>query len=157
MSSKQGYSDLITRIRNGYRANLVSVSFVHTSRNVRLLRVLRDGGFISGWSERVASNIESKNVKDLSLSNFTKGTVFLRYVDGVPALLSIETISKQSRRVYLTLSEIEVFFDEEGFAFRPVGSDACRAPATPRKSPGAVPIAHSAWASRSSPAIARLG
>lgn len=115
MSSNQGYSDLITRIRNGYRANLVSVSFVHTSRNVRLLRVLRDGGFISGWSDRVASNIESKNVKDLSLSNFTKGTVFLRYVDGVPALLSIETISKQSRRVYLTLSEIEVFLDEEGF------------------------------------------
>ena len=99
MTSKQGYSDLMTRIRNGYMAKLESIPFVHTSRNISLLRILRDEGFISGWSENIPSGLESQDIKDLEVSNFNKGSVFLKYTSGEPALLSIETISKQSRRV----------------------------------------------------------
>ena len=95
MTSKQGYSDLMTRIRNGYMAKLESIPFVHTSRNISLLRILRDEGFISGWSENIPSGLE--------------------YTSGEPALLSIETISKQSRRVFMSVIEMEAFLRKEGF------------------------------------------
>jgi len=115
MTSKQGYSDLMTRIRNGYMAKLESIPFVHTSRNISLLRILRDEGFISGWSENIPSGIESQDIKDLEVSNFNKGSVFLKYTSGEPALLSIETISKQSRRVFMSVIEMEAFLRKEGF------------------------------------------
>ena len=75
MTSKQGYSDLMTRIRNGYMAKLDSVTFTHTSRNVNLLRILRDEGFISGWSENVLLFRIGKT-KRLKVSNFNEGTCF---------------------------------------------------------------------------------
>jgi len=115
MTSKQGYSDLMIRIRNGYMAKLESIPFVHTSRNISLLRVLRKEGFIAGWSEIIPSGVESKNLKNLAVSNFNKGSVFLKYIGGEPALLSIEIISKQSRRVYMSVVEIERFLRKEGF------------------------------------------
>ena len=115
MTSKQGYSDLMTRIRNGYMAKLNSVSFVHTSRNIALLRILREEGFISGWSETIHSGLKCRNMKDLEISNFNKGQVFLKYTNGRSALVSIETISKQSRRVFMSVVDIEAFLRKEGF------------------------------------------
>jgi small subunit ribosomal protein S8 len=115
MTSKQGYSDLMTRIRNGYMAKLDSVTFTHTSRNINLLTILRDEGFISGWSESIPSLAESQKIKDLKVSNFNEGRVLLKYVDGQPGLINIETISKQSRRVYMSVAEIEAFLVKGGF------------------------------------------
>ncbi|MGY8938943.1 MAG: 30S ribosomal protein S8 [Flavobacteriales bacterium] len=117
MTSKQGYSDLITRIRNGYMAKLDKIAFVNTSRNVSLLRILRDEGFISGWSEKVPIKGElSQKIECLRISRFNEGNVFLKYVDGEAALTSIETVSKQSRRVTITVPEIETFLEQEGFS-----------------------------------------
>jgi len=115
MTSKQGYSDLITRIRNGYMAKLDSISFVYTLRNINLLRILREEGFISGWSENIPSSLESRNLKDLEVSNFNKGQIFLKYIGGNPALINIETISKQSRRVFMSVIDIEASLRKEGF------------------------------------------
>jgi len=115
MTSKQGYSDLITRIRNGYMAKLDSITFVHTSRNINLLRILRNEGLISGWSETISTGLESTNMKDYQLSNFTEGRVFLKYLDGEPAIRNIKTISKQSRRVFMSVREMEDFLRKEGF------------------------------------------
>ena len=115
MTSKQGYSDLMTRIRNGYMAKLDSVTFTHTSRNINLLIILRDEGFISGWSENLPSLLGSEKLKDLQVSNFNEGRVLLKYIDGKPGLISIETISKPSRRVYMSVAEMETSLVKEGF------------------------------------------
>jgi|MDTF01.1.fsa_nt_gb small subunit ribosomal protein S8 len=116
MTSKQGYSDLITRIRNGYMAKLDSITFAHTSRNINLLRILRNEGLISGWSETISDPwLLSNNIKDLRISNFTKGRVLLKYVEGEPAVRTIETISKQSRRIFMSVVEMEFFLKKEGF------------------------------------------
>ena len=73
---KKGYSDLITRIRNGYMAKLDNVSFIHTKRSIALLSILRDEGFISGWSENVLEgNIDS--FADFSIKDFQKDLFFL--------------------------------------------------------------------------------
>lgn len=116
MTSKKGYSDLITRIRNGYMAKLDCITFLHTSRNINLLRILRNEGLISGWSETISTNsIESNNLKDFQFSKFIEGRVLLKYIDGEPAIREIKTISKQSRRVFISVIEMEDFLKKEGF------------------------------------------
>ena len=111
---KRGYSDLITRIRNGYMAGLDSVSFIHTKRNIRLLAILRNEGFISGWSENVLEgNINS--FADYAVKEFQRGSILLRYIEGQPPLEEIKTISKGSRRVYFKVNDIEVFIQKDNF------------------------------------------
>jgi small subunit ribosomal protein S8 len=111
---KRGYSDLITRIRNGYMAHLDSVSFIHTKRNLRLLAILRDEGFISGWSENILEgNIDS--FADYSERDFQKGDVLLRYVQGRAPFGEIKVISKGSRRIFFKLNDIQEFIQKDNF------------------------------------------
>lgn len=110
----KGYSDIITRIKNGYMARLDSISFIHTKRNINLLTILRDEGFISGWSENILeNNIDS--FADYSVKDFQKGEVLLRYVRGEAPLKEIKTISKGSRRIYLKVNQIDQLMKKENF------------------------------------------
>jgi len=111
---KRGYSDLITRIRNGYMARLDSVSFIHTKRNIALLSILRDEGFISGWSENILEgNIDS--FADYSVKDFQRGDVFLRYVQGQSPFEEIKVISKGSRRIFFKLNDIDQLLRKDDF------------------------------------------
>jgi len=111
---KRGYSDLITRIRNGYMARLDSVSFIHTKRNIALLSILRDEGFISGWSENILEgNIDS--FADYSVKDFQRGDVFLRYVQGQSPFGEIKVISKGSRRIFFKLNDIDELLQKDDF------------------------------------------
>ena len=111
---KKGYSDLITRIRNGYMAKLDNVYFIHTKRSIALLSILRDEGFISGWSENILEgNIDS--FADFYVKDFQKGSIFLRYVGGESPLKEIKTISKGSRPVFFKVKDIEIFIQKDNF------------------------------------------
>ena len=90
----KGFFDLITRIRNGYMARLDNISFIHTKKNIALLAILRDEGFISGWSENVLEeNIDS--FADYSVKDFQGGKILLRYVQGQAPFEEIKVISKR--------------------------------------------------------------
>ena len=79
----KGFFDLITRIRNGYMARLDSISFIHTRKNIALLTILRNEGFISGWSENILeSDIDS--FADYDVKDFQQGKVLLRYTQATP-------------------------------------------------------------------------
>jgi len=111
---KKGYFDLITRIRNGYMARLDSVSFNYTRRNIGLLYILRDEGFISGWSENILEgNVDS--FASYSVKDFQVGSIFLRYVQGQPPFGEIKLISKGSRRVFFKVNDIEKFIQRDNF------------------------------------------
>lgn len=110
----KGFFDLITRIRNGYMARLDSISFNHTKNNIALLSVLRDEGFISGWSENILEeNIDS--FADYSVKDFQRGKVLLRYVQGQTPFEEIKVLSKGSRKIFFKLSDIDQFIKKDNF------------------------------------------
>lgn len=95
-------------------ARLDNISFIHTKKNIALLAILRDEGFISGWSENVLEeNIDS--FADYSVKDFQGGKILLRYVQGQAPFEEIKVISKGSRKVYFKLSDIDQFISRDNF------------------------------------------
>ena len=110
----KGFFDLITRIRNGYMARLDSISFIHTKKNIVLLAILRDEGFISGWSENILEeNIDS--FADYAVKDFQQGKVLLRYTQGQAPFEEIQTISRGSRKVYFKLNDVDQYIRKDNF------------------------------------------
>ena len=95
-------------------ARLDSISFIHTKKNIALLSILRDEGFISGWSENILEeNIDS--FADYSVKDFQRGRVLLRYVQGQTPFEEIEIISKGSRKVFFKLADIDEYIKKDNF------------------------------------------
>jgi len=87
MTMTDPIADMLTRIRNGQRANKVTVSMPSSSAKVALAKVLKDEGYITGYST------ESEGVKsDL--------TVELKYFEGTPVIENIQRVSRPGLRVY---------------------------------------------------------
>ncbi len=87
-------ADLLTRIRNGGRARLVRVSLPGSQLKAEIARVLKEQGFISGFSKE-------GDAKKPTLS------VEIRYnAENAPIIEGIERVSRPSRRVYVGWDEI---------------------------------------------------
>ncbi|MCH7852880.1 MAG: 30S ribosomal protein S8 [Proteobacteria bacterium] len=87
MSMTDPIADMLTRIRNGQRANKVSVSMPSSGVKVSVAKVLQDEGYITGFST------ETEGVKsDL--------TVDLKYFEGLPVIEKIDRVSKPGLRIY---------------------------------------------------------
>lgn len=87
MSMSDPIADMLTRIRNGQRANKVSVSMPSSGVKVSVAKVLQDEGYITGFST------ETEGVKsDL--------TVELKYFEGLPVIEKIDRVSKPGLRIY---------------------------------------------------------
>jgi ribosomal protein S8 len=84
-------SDLISRINVASRGHLKSVSVNNTVLTLRLLDVLYKNGVISYF----------KIHKDRKFI-----IVYLKYYQNKPAFYNLELVSKPSKRVYWTLSEL---------------------------------------------------
>ena len=87
-------ADLLTRIRNGARARLASVSIPKSKLKVEICRVLKEEGFISDYAE---------------VPDQLQGTidVTLRYNDHRKSVInSIKRISKPGLRQYMASTEI---------------------------------------------------
>ncbi len=87
-------ADMLTRIRNGGRARLVRVSLPASREKSEIARVLKEQGFIAGFSKE-------GEVKKPTLA------VEIRYnAENAPIIEGIERVSRPSRRVYVGWDEI---------------------------------------------------
>ncbi len=93
MSMSDPIADMLTRIRNGQRANKVDVSFSTSKKKTAILNVLKDEGYISGYE---TSPEEGKPV--------TK--VALKYFDGKPVISKIQRVSRPGLRIFRGKDEI---------------------------------------------------
>jgi small subunit ribosomal protein S8 len=85
-------ADMITRIRNGQKANKVSVKAIFSKLNVNVCSVLKSEGFIDTYE------VTGDNKKDILIT--------LKYYKGSPLIQKIEKITKQGCRVYSSVEEI---------------------------------------------------
>jgi small subunit ribosomal protein S8 len=94
MNISDPIADMLTRVRNASRARHQEV-IVPASRTKRqIARILKDEGFIDGWTEEQAGPA-------------TVIRVTLRYVDGkVPVVSGLKRISKPGLRVYARKTDI---------------------------------------------------
>ena len=95
MSMSDPLGDLLTRIRNGQRASKTSIVCPHSTLKMNVLRVLKDEGYIRGYSEREAG----KGIREV--------VVELKYHEGVPVIREISRISTPGRRVYSAIKDLK--------------------------------------------------
>ena len=95
MNISDPISDLLTRIRNGQQAHKKSVDSPSSAQRLRLLEVLKDEGYIRGYT--VDSSVKDK----------PQLTVELKYVDNFPVIKTIDRVSKPGRRVYSSIKTLK--------------------------------------------------
>ena len=87
MSMTDPIADMLTRIRNGQKARKVSDSMPSNTAKVAVAKVLKDEGYIVGYST------ETEGVK-------TQLTVELKYYEGTPVIENVQRVSRPGLRVY---------------------------------------------------------
>lgn len=93
MSMTDPIADMLTRIRNGQKARKVKVTMPSSTAKVAVAGVLKDEGYITGFSTEGDGN-------KVSL------TVELKYYEGAPVIERIERVSKPGLRIYRSTDEI---------------------------------------------------
>lgn len=88
MSMHDPISDMLTRIRNGQRANKISVAMPSSKLKCAIAQVLKEEGYIENFSV----STEEQNKPSL--------IVELKYYAGRPVIERIERVSRPSLRVY---------------------------------------------------------
>ena len=94
MSMTDPIADYCTRIRNGYSSNKRWIDIPSSKLKKRISLVLKEEGYIDNF---VFVNKEPKK-EDIR--------IFLRYDNDLPAITTIEKISKPGKRVYVSVSDI---------------------------------------------------
>ncbi len=95
MSMSDPIADMLTRIRNGGKAEFEKVDIPGSKLKVELARVLKEQGYI-------------KNYKFLKDDKQGVLRIYLKYVgEKQPAIYGLERVSKPSRRVYKKAKEIK--------------------------------------------------
>ncbi|NLV71037.1 MAG: 30S ribosomal protein S8 [Actinobacteria bacterium] len=88
MSQTDPIADMLTRIRNANKALHAQVEMPASAQKVELARVLRDEGYIAGYSLAKGGS-------------FNKLVVELKYTDGRRRVISqVKRVSKPGRRIY---------------------------------------------------------
>lgn len=96
MSSNHPVSDTATRIRNGYLAYKNTISSPSSKVRCAILNILKEEGFISGYS-KVKSKEGHENLE-----------IILKYFNEKPVVDNIEVISKPGRRIYKNCKDIPI-------------------------------------------------
>jgi small subunit ribosomal protein S8 len=108
--------DMLTRIRNGQRANKATIMSPASNLRANVLEVLKREGYIRGYSKSEAR----PGVGEL--------TIELKYHEGQPVIREISRVSKPGRRVYSKISDLPRVANGLGIAIlstpRGVMSDA---------------------------------
>ena len=94
MSMSDPLADMITRIRNGQRANKKAVSSPASRLRQRVLDVLEREGYIRGY------------VRDETETGKPDLSIELKYHEGDPVIREIKRISKPGRRVYSSVNDL---------------------------------------------------
>ena len=87
MSMTDPIADMLTRIRNGQKARMLSVSMPASNAKEAVAKVLKDEGYIIGYSSEGEGATKSLSVE-------------LKYFEGVPVIERIERASRPGLRIY---------------------------------------------------------
>jgi small subunit ribosomal protein S8 len=97
MAINDPIGDLLTRIRNGQMRGLAKISTPASKLRARLLDVLKEEGFIRGYSE-----VQMKG-------RAAEFEVELKYHEGRPVIRELTRISTPGRRVYNSVGELKPY------------------------------------------------
>jgi len=95
MAMTDPLGDMLTRIRNGQRAQKDSVVSPASSLRTRVLDVLQREGYIRGYSEEALGAHKGIRIE-------------LKYFEGAPAIQHVARVSKPGRRVYSGSQELPI-------------------------------------------------
>ncbi len=87
MSMNDPIADMLTRIRNGQKARMVTVSMPASKAKEAVANVLKDEGYITGYATEGDGATKSLNVE-------------LKYFDGLPVIEHIARTSRPGLRIY---------------------------------------------------------
>ncbi len=88
MSMTDPIADMLTRIRNGQKVLLESVTMPSSKLKESIAKVLKDEGYIVDYAIQKGDN------------NKASLTVTLKYFEGAPVIESIQKVSKPGLRIY---------------------------------------------------------
>lgn len=116
MSMTDPVADLLTRIRNGQRANKTAVTSPASKLRANVLEVLKREGYIRGYApQEVRPGISEIKIE-------------LKYHEGDPVIRSLNRVSKPGRRIYTGVRDLGRVYNGLGIAIlstpRGVLSDA---------------------------------
>ena len=94
MNINDPVGDMITRIRNAYMRGKETVDSPSSNLRINVLEILRDEGFIRGYSQTDFDNGKSEIQIDL------------KYHEGESVIKEINRISKPGRRVYSSVDSM---------------------------------------------------
>ena len=94
MSLSDPLGDMLTRIRNAVMRNKSSVMTPASKLRGRVLDVLKDEGYIRGYTQTEFQNGQSEF------------EIELKYYEGGPVIREIARVSKPGRRVYVSAKTI---------------------------------------------------
>ncbi|NKB75548.1 MAG: 30S ribosomal protein S8 [Gammaproteobacteria bacterium] len=103
MSMSDPIADMLTRIRNGLRAQKSSVSMPASNSKAAIAKVLLDEGYIKGFSVSGEGALKSISVD-------------LKYFQGEAVIEEIQRVSLPSCRVYSSCDELPTVRDGLGVA-----------------------------------------
>ena len=104
MTMSDPLGDMLTRIRNGQRANKSAVDAPASRLRTNVLDVLQREGYIRGYSE---SELK-KGISELRIE--------LKYHDGAPVIREIRRVSKPGRRVYSKIRDLSPVYNGLGIS-----------------------------------------
>lgn len=102
MTMSDPLGDMLTRIRNAQQAGKDIVECPHSTLHVRVCDVLKDEGFIRGFTVVDLGN----NKKAISIQ--------LKYAEGRGVIRQIDRVSKPGRRVYANVKNMPRFYNGLG-------------------------------------------
>ena len=105
MTMSDPLGDMLTRIRNGQKAGLPSVSSPASRLRSNVLEVLKREGYIRGFSERAERN-----------QGFNELRIELKYHEGEPVIKEIKRVSTPGRRVYSKIADLPRVYNGLGIA-----------------------------------------
>jgi small subunit ribosomal protein S8 len=103
MSMSDPVADMFTRIRNGQRVEKQAVSMPSSKLKVAIAQVLKDEGYIDGYSVRTDGAKSELEVQ-------------LKYYAGRPVIERIERVSKPGLRIYKGRDELPQVMNGLGVA-----------------------------------------
>lgn len=102
MSMNDPLGDMLTRIRNAQKAKRKIVECPHSRLHESVCNVLRDEGYIRGYTVETAEN----NKKFIEIQ--------LKYAEGEGVIREIDRISTPGRRVYTSVKDMPRFYNGLG-------------------------------------------
>jgi len=104
MALSDPLGDMLTRIRNGQKAGMSSISTPGSKLRANVLEVLKREGYIRGFSA-TASEPGQPEFK-----------IELKYHEGSPVIREISRVSKPGRRVYSKVAELPRVYNGLGIS-----------------------------------------